>query len=70
MSTAVAISPTKRGDQVAPSAPPAASTSVEFRYTQSESFVDVLQQLGASLVITTYQVNKLLVARAAEHGRL
>ncbi len=41
---------------------------VEFHYTQDESFVDVLQQLGASLVISTYQANKLLVARAQGPG--
>src|SRR5262245_43550263 len=48
------------------SAPPPAP--VEFRYTQDEDFVTVLQQLGASLVITTYQANKLLVARVAGAG--
>ena len=67
MSTVVAMSPVKRGEQVAPSDPPG-STSVEFRYTQSESFVALLQQLGTSLVITTYQANKLLVARATDAG--
>jgi uncharacterized protein (TIGR03032 family) len=41
---------------------------VEFRYTQDENFVAVLKQLGASLVITTYQANKLLVARVAGAG--
>jgi uncharacterized protein (TIGR03032 family) len=42
--------------------------SVEFHYTQDQIFVDVLRQLGASLVITTYQANKLLVARVAGGG--
>jgi uncharacterized protein (TIGR03032 family) len=68
MSTAVALPLVNRADQGKPSAPPAGPTAVEFRYTQTESFVDVLQQLGASLVITTYQANKLLVARAAGAG--
>lgn len=45
--------------------PPAA---VEFHYTQTESFVAVLQQLGASLLVSTYQANKLLVARATGDG--
>jgi uncharacterized protein (TIGR03032 family) len=40
----------------------------EFHYTQDESFVAVLQQIGASLLITTYQANKLLVARVAGAG--
>jgi uncharacterized protein (TIGR03032 family) len=46
-------------------APPAA---VEFHYTQTDSFAPLLKQLGASLAITTYQANKLLVARAAAGG--
>jgi uncharacterized protein (TIGR03032 family) len=54
--------------QTANSAPPAPSTAVEFRYTQSDSFVDVLRELRASLAITTYQANKLLVARVAGGG--
>jgi uncharacterized protein (TIGR03032 family) len=46
-------------------APPA---SVEFRYSQTDSVPAVLRELGASLVITTYQANKLLVARATDEG--
>lgn len=45
-----------------------ATTSVEFHYTQTESFVELLKQLGASLLVSTYQANKLLVARAAGSG--
>src|SRR5262245_41534656 len=41
---------------------------VEFRYSQSDGFPALLERLGASLVITTYQANKLLVARAASAG--
>ena len=37
---------------------------VEFRYTQTDSFPAALRELGASLAITTYQANKLLIARA------
>jgi uncharacterized protein (TIGR03032 family) len=48
--------------------PPAAPTAVEFRYTQTESFVSLLRQLGASLLVSTYQANKLLVARAVAGG--
>jgi uncharacterized protein (TIGR03032 family) len=48
--------------------PAAAPAAVEFRYTQTDSFVELLHQLGASLVVTTYQANKLLVARAAGAG--
>src|SRR5438270_12532260 len=51
-------------------APPeaAAPTAVEFHYTQTDSFVALLHQLGASLLVSTYQANKLLVARAAGGG--
>jgi uncharacterized protein (TIGR03032 family) len=68
MFTVAAAPPVNRADQATPGPPTAASTAVEFRYTQTDSFVEVLQQLGASLAITTYQANKLLVARAAGAG--
>src|SRR5262245_45735471 len=59
----------KRADESTCSATPLATpAAVEFRYTQTDSFVAVLQQLSASLVITTYQANKLLVARATGAG--
>ena len=41
---------------------------VEFRYTQSESFVDLLGELRASLLVSTYQANKLLAVRAQGQG--
>ena len=43
-------------------------TAVEFRYTQTESFVALLHQLGASLLVSTYQANKLLAVRANSNG--
>jgi uncharacterized protein (TIGR03032 family) len=49
-------------------APPAPSAAVPFHYAQTESFVALLNELGASLLVTTYQANKLLVARAAGAG--
>ena len=48
-----------------PAAPPA---PVAFHYTQSDTFVALLHELRASLLITTYQANKLLVARAVGSG--
>jgi uncharacterized protein (TIGR03032 family) len=48
--------------------PATSPTAVEFRYTQTDNFAALLHELGASLVITTYQANKLLVARAAGTG--
>jgi hypothetical protein len=41
---------------------------VAFHYTQSESFVALLHQLGASLLVSTYQANKLLAVRASGNG--
>ena len=41
---------------------------VAFHYTQTESFVALLQQLGASLLVSTYQANKLLAVRASGQG--
>src|SRR5947209_19347242 len=46
----------------------AAPSSVAFHYTQTDSFVALLQQLGASLLVSTYQANELLAARAAGGG--
>jgi len=48
--------------------PPPPPAPVEFRYTQTDRFVAVLQELGAALLVSTYQANKLLVARAAGAG--
>src|SRR5262249_6211647 len=64
MSALAAAPPNESHD--AASAPPA--TAVPFHYTQSESFVALLKQLSASLLVTTYQSNKLLVARATGNG--
>jgi uncharacterized protein (TIGR03032 family) len=41
-------------------------TAVEFHYRQSDSFASLLRQLNVSLLVTTYQANKLLVVRAAQ----
>src|SRR4029453_1835066 len=68
MSTVVAMPPRETLDTMAPSAPPAMPAAMEFRYTQSDGFVAVLQQLGASLLVTTYQANKLLAVRASGNG--
>ena len=51
-----------------PDASPAPLRAVEFHYTQTDSFVALLQQLGASLLVSTYQANKLLVVRASGQG--
>jgi uncharacterized protein (TIGR03032 family) len=47
---------------------PTRPAAAEFRYTQTDGFPALLQQLGASMLISTYQANKLLVARAAGAG--
>ncbi len=46
-----------------------APAPVTFNFTQSDSFGPLLQQLGVSLVVTTYQANKLIVLRE-KHGGL
>src|SRR5262249_58789348 len=52
-----------------PPAPcPAPPAAVEFRYTQTDSFVELLHRLGASLLVSTYQANKLLAVRAGGGG--
>src|SRR5947209_598573 len=54
--------------QVPNAPPPAPPAAVEFRYTQTESFAPLLQELRASLLVSTYQANKLLVVRANGGG--
>src|SRR6478752_1135014 len=52
-----------------PHAPPATPPApVAFNYTQSDSFGPLLKQLGISLLVTTYQANKLLVIREQQDG--
>jgi uncharacterized protein (TIGR03032 family) len=41
---------------------------VVFHFTQSDSFVPLLEQLDVSLLVTTYQANKLLVLRGRAGG--
>lgn len=43
-------------------------TAVDFHYAQTDSFAPLLCQLGTSLLVSTYQANKLLVVRAAQAG--
>ena len=54
-----ATPPEKPGISIATSDSPAVTTAVEFHYTQTESFVELLNQLEASLLVSTYQANKL-----------
>jgi len=41
---------------------------VAFDFTQSDSFAPLLKHLGASLLVTTYQANKLLALREQQGG--
>src|SRR5438045_9647088 len=52
-----------------PPATPLRPAPVAFNYIQSDSFAPLLKQLGVSLLVTTYQANKLLVLRE-QHGGL
>ena len=47
---------------------PSPPAPVEFRYTQTDSFVELLHRLNASLLVSTYQANKLLAVRASNQG--
>lgn len=47
---------------------PPSVCAVDFRYSQTEGFVNLLQQLNISILVSTYQANKLIVVRAADHG--
>src|SRR5947208_15925703 len=62
----VVVTPANGPGPASPDA--AAPTAVPFHYTQTDSFVALLQQLGAALLVSTYQANKLLVVRAAGDG--
>jgi uncharacterized protein (TIGR03032 family) len=59
------VQPIAESAATARSSPPA---PVAFHYTQSDSFVALLHQLGASLLVSTYQANKLLSVRASANG--
>jgi uncharacterized protein (TIGR03032 family) len=54
--------------QPAPAPLPPRPEPVAFHFTQTESFVALLKQLGVSLLVTTYQANKLLVLREQAGG--
>src|SRR5216110_2786874 len=62
-----AVCPQSTRDAAAAPAVPA-NTAVEFHYTQTDGFAALLHELGASLLVSTYQANKLLAVRAAGGG--
>src|SRR5262245_30106943 len=68
MRTAVPELATEPNVPSTPAAPRPALTGVPFHYMQTDSFVGLLRQLNASLLVTTYQANKLLVAREDNGG--
>ena len=68
MSDGIATSAQKASPVRAAQGAETAPAAVEFRYAQTESFPAILNELRASLLISTYQANKLLVARAAGSG--
>jgi uncharacterized protein (TIGR03032 family) len=64
----VSVPPLRGANVNSTPAPEPLPQPVAFHYTQTESFVALLNRLGASLLMSTYQANKLLVARAAGAG--
>lgn len=65
------VSPTREPTHApAPVPPPAANrpAAVALNFTQSDSFAPLLKKLGVSLLVTTYQANKLLVVREQRGG--
>jgi uncharacterized protein (TIGR03032 family) len=68
MSTVCTVPSPERSRDVRHGPVVAATTAVEFHYTQTDSFPALLRQLNASLLVSTYQANKLLVARAMADG--
>lgn len=58
----------KQLPEVGPSVSTSSSAAVALHYTQTEGFVALLQELDASLLISTYQANKLLVVREHNDG--
>src|SRR5437899_2475539 len=66
--SALAVVPQELDSPNPPTSPSAPPSPVEFHYTQTDSFVALLHQLRASVLVTTYQANKLLVARATGNG--
>src|SRR4051812_24484514 len=68
MGLEVSIVPQRTSAAGAPAVTAPVPAAVESHYAQSESFVALLRQLSASLLVSTYQANKLLVLRAAGAG--
>jgi uncharacterized protein (TIGR03032 family) len=63
-----ARSPQELSRDSLPAVPEAPTTAVELHYQHTDSFAPLLRQLNISLLVTTYQANKLLVVRAAQGG--
>lgn len=66
--SAIPESPAPRPDEPGPPARPAPPAPVAFNYAQTDSFVALLRELRASLLVSTYQANKLLAVRASREG--
>jgi uncharacterized protein (TIGR03032 family) len=66
--SALAAPASKKSTELAADRPSPPPCPVAFHYTQSDSFVELLHELGASLLVSTYQANKLLAVRATGNG--
>jgi uncharacterized protein (TIGR03032 family) len=66
--SALSIAPPQEPLERRVQAPPPPPAPVAFHYAQSDSFAPLLKRLGISLLVTTYQANKLLVIREQQDG--
>src|SRR5215207_8590839 len=62
--------PLGSGDSARPASSDAAARTgpVVFNFTQSDTFAPLLKESGVSLLVTTYQANKLRVLREQRGG--
>jgi uncharacterized protein (TIGR03032 family) len=68
MSTVAEIASPPQAEETNPAVRPAPPSPIALHYTQTDSFVALLRELGASLLVSTYQANKLLAVRACDDG--
>ena len=66
--SAVSLAPEPTPAPAAAERPVARPEPVAFHFSQTDSFAPLLRRLGVSLLVSTYQANKLLVIREQQGG--